>query len=255
VCASKPTSWGWSAPRVSRWRLSSAPRGAGMVLGLILWCSSPSSAPGQLPASCVSALTREVPLAWNLGSGDDPFLNGMPERLIRVLRETSDSPEPASPDARDRINSLVSEEAVKSPVAVEHALAVLIANDGSGGLASYGEATLLADVYRELSGRAEPILRILQLEGADRRIPVALRSIRPPLDSASENRILAIACTQAGIAMAVARDSSTRKVLAGRSSIMLTVPGVVQHSVHLTTGERRAALESLRTVLDTLLAR
>jgi hypothetical protein len=199
-------------------------------------------------------LGEERRVQWRLDEHTDPFLNGMPERLVTMLRQVRGSVGIDTEPALDRFQALIVREAVSSPEAFDLAMAVLIVKDENGGLATFDEAVILSQVYHDLSGRAEPILLALRLEGGEVRLPLGFRAIRGPVDAPAAIEVFTIACAQGGVALAAARERSTVHLVAGYTSIFSSARATLREAIGLTGGNHRRELEGLSRELDGLLS-
>lgn len=203
--------------------------------------TTPAAAQGALPASCTE-------VAWQTsGSVYRPSViytaprSLIADSILRILPTHSWSVTGSGLEVNEAVHRLWDIDSVQ----VGQALSEIITDDREFSLFT---AVIAAESYRQLSGRADPILSVFT-EGGEppSRLSWMLGALRPPLDTLSQAQIFGYACNAAWIILRSRSDPFLRARAAGEHDVFFLIEeeGVLTDAGRLVTGPLRGDMQTL----------
>lgn len=164
------------------------------------------------------------------------------QRLRRILEadDIGDQGQTWSPS--EQATQAITKLYRQAPEPVEWALAYVATQvDFAGGMT----ASRAAHLFHALSGRPGPLLWLVSQVGNDPRRAVALRAMRPPLDSTEHAVVLRFACDAAWILSVEAADTVAVDLRPNAGAAAAAAPEVIQLAYHLLNESGRDTLRRI----------
>lgn len=203
--------------------------------------AAPAAAQRALPASCTSVTWPTTDSVYRPSVIYTAPRSLIADSLLRILPAHSWTVAGTGLDVNEAVRRLWDVDSV----VVGQALAEIITDDREFSLFT---AVIAAESYRQLSGRADPLLSVFT-EGDEPpgRLSWMLGALRPPLDTLSQAQVFGYACNAAWVLLQSRSDAFLRARAATEHEVffLIEAEGILADAKRLVTGPLKGDVQTL----------